>query len=102
MVHYDLNKVYEGESKQNVRLKKYLRYGQIKDGQDNKDKYIDTRRKILSEEMIICIVEALIFIFYRYYYCTFLIGQKVMYQKKNLTCVTKSIHVKYQSSSTHC
>ena len=30
------------------------------------------------------------------------ICQKVMYQQKDLTCVTRNIHVKYQSSSTHC
>ena len=29
------------------------------------------------------------------------ICQKVMYQQKDLTCVTRNI-VKYQSSSTHC
>ena len=32
----------------------------------------------------------------------FLIGQKVMYQQKDLTCVTRNIHMKYQSSSTYC
>ena len=31
----------------------------------------------------------------------FLIGQKVMYQQKNVTCITRNIHVKYQKSSTH-
>ena len=29
-------------------------------------------------------------------------GQKVTYQQKDLTCVTRNIHVKYQSTSTHC
>ena len=69
MVQYDLNNVYVGETKQDVfkfkKQNKYLRFGQLKDGQDQKDKYIDTSRKILSQEMIICIVEALIFIFYK-------------------------------------
>ena len=32
----------------------------------------------------------------------FLIAQKVMYQQKDLTSITESIHVKYQSSSTNC
>ena len=31
-------------------------------------------------------------------YAIFLIGQKVMYQPKKLICVTRNIHVKYQSS----
>ena len=34
-----------------------------KEGQDHKDKYCDTRRKILSQKMTICNMEALIFIF---------------------------------------
>ena len=34
-----------------------------KDGQDQKDKYFDTRRKIVSQEMTICNIEAQIFIF---------------------------------------
>ena len=33
------------------------------DGQDHKDKYFDTSRKILQQEMAICSIEALIFIF---------------------------------------
>ena len=37
--------------------------GQFKDGQDYKDKYINTSREILSQEMTICIVEALLFYF---------------------------------------
>ena len=45
--------------------KKKTKYLQFKDGQDQKDKYIDTSRKILSQEMTICIVEALIFISYK-------------------------------------
>ena len=32
-----------------------------KDGQDHKDKYFDTSRKILSQKMTMCNVEALIF-----------------------------------------
>ena len=34
-----------------------------KEGQDHMDKYFDTSRKILSQEMTICNMEALIFIF---------------------------------------
>ena len=63
MVQDDFNKVYVGETKQDVFVKnKYLRYGQFKDGHDHK--YFDTSRKTLSQEMTICIVEALMFIFY--------------------------------------
>ena len=66
MVQYDFNKVYVGETKQDVLLKnRYLRYGQFNDGQDHKDKYFDSSRKILSQEMTICIVGTLISIFYK-------------------------------------
>ena len=34
-----------------------------KDGQDHKDIYFDTSEKILSQEMTVCNVKALIFIF---------------------------------------
>ena len=33
-----------------------------KDGQGHKDKYLDTSRKILSQEMLMCNMTALIFI----------------------------------------
>ena len=33
-----------------------------KDGQGHKDKYLDTSRKILSQEMLMCNMKALIFI----------------------------------------
>ena len=33
-----------------------------KDGQGHKDKYLDTSRKILSQEMLICNMKGLIFI----------------------------------------
>ena len=33
-----------------------------KDGQDHKDKYLDNSRKILSQEMLMCNMKALIFI----------------------------------------
>ena len=48
------------------------------EGQDHKDKYFDTSRKILSQEMTMCNMEA----------------------TKDL--ITRDIHVKYQSSSNHC
>ena len=38
--------------------------GQFKDDEDHKDKSFDTSRKILSQEIIIWIVEALTFIFF--------------------------------------
>ena len=34
-----------------------------KDGQDHKDKYFDTSKKTLSQEMAMCNMEALIFYF---------------------------------------
>ena len=33
-----------------------------KDGQGHKDRYLDTSRKILSQEMLMCNMKALIFI----------------------------------------
>ena len=49
MVQYDFNRVYVGETKQDVFVKnKYLQCGQFKDDQDHKDKYFDTSRNILS------------------------------------------------------
>ena len=33
-----------------------------KDGQGHKDKYLETRRKILSQKMLMCNMKALIFI----------------------------------------
>ena len=59
-----------------------------KDGQDHKDKYLDISRKILSQEMLLCNMKALIFIL------------KKMKPQKGL--LTRNTHVKYQSSSTHC
>ena len=54
-----------------------------KDGQGHKNKYLDTGRKILSQEMLMCNMKALIF-------------------KPRKGLITRNIHVKYQSSSTHC
>ena len=73
-------------------------------GQDNKDTYFDTSRKILSQEITTCNMEALIFIIRSYDQCQFhqilvecqFEGQKVKYQKIDL--ITRNIHVKYQSS----
>ena len=77
------------------------------EGQDHKDKYFDTSRKILSQEMAMCNMEALV----SYpkevmtnvnFFKTLVIcqGQKIKYLQKDLT--TRDIHLKYQSSSTHC
>ena len=38
-----------------------------KDGRDDKDKYFDTSRKILSQEMTMCNMEVLIFQFFKSY-----------------------------------
>ena len=73
------------------------------EGQDHKDKYFDTSRKILSQEMTIYNMEALVSYFLRPMSIFFkkLVkwqGQKVKYQQKCL--ITRGIHMKYQSSST--
>ena len=77
-----------------------------KDRQDHMDKYFDISRKILSQEMTICNMEALIsyflegminiIFFQKFVKCQ---GQNIKYQQKDL--ITWKIHVKCQSSSTH-
>ena len=74
------------------------------EGQDHKDKYFDTSRKILSQEM--CNIEALVSYFSEVMTNVFFFkliksqDQKNKYLQKDL--ITRDIHVKYQSSSTHC
>ena len=73
-----------------------------KDGQNHNDKNGDTSRKFQSKEMTISKYS-----FSRSYDCHFFKeqvkckDQKVKYQQKDLTCNTRNIHVKYQSSSNH-
>ena len=76
------------------------------DGHDHKDKYFDTSKKILSQEMTMCNMKTLISyfleiitnvnFFFKKVNCQ---GQKVNYQHKVL--ITSNIHVKYQRYSTH-
>ena len=40
-----------------------------------------------------------IFLFLKIVKCQ---SQNVRHKQKDLTCITRNIHVKYQSSSTHC
>ena len=65
MVQSDFNKVYVWETKQDVFVKKNASdmANSKMHGEDHKDKYFDTSRKILSQEITICIVESLIYIF---------------------------------------
>ena len=78
-----------------------------KEGQDHKDKYFDTSRKILSQEMTMCNMEALVSYFsevmtnVKFFYLKLVKSQdlKIKYLQKHLT--TRDIHVKFQSSSTH-
>ena len=76
------------------------------EGQDHKDKYFDTSRKILSQEMTMYNMEAFSIFFLRSYeQCQFFFklfkcqGQKIKYLQKDL--IKRDIHVKYLSSSTH-
>ena len=76
------------------------------EGQDHKDKYFDTSRKILSQEMTMCNMEALVSYPYKLWPMSIFKkkldkcqGQKITYLQKDL--ITRDIHVKYQSSSTH-
>ena len=76
------------------------------EGQDQKDKYFDTSRRILSQEMTMCNMEALVsypkevmtnvIFFLKLVKCQ---GRKIKYLQKDL--ITRDIHVKYQSASTH-
>ena len=75
------------------------------EGQDHKDKYFDTSKKILSKEMTISNMEALVsyfsevmtnVIFFKLVKCQ---DQKIKCLQKDL--ITRDIHVKYQSSITH-
>ena len=77
-----------------------------KEGQDHKDKYFDTSKKILSQEMTMYNMEAFSILSLRSYdQCQFFLklfkcqGQKIKYLQKDL--IKRDIHVKYQSSSTH-
>ena len=89
MVQY--NEVYVRETKQDVFVKnKYLRFCQFKDDQDHKDKYFDTIRNILSQEMIICIIDLIFFLSYDS--CHFFLNWSKGYLP---TCITRNIHVKY-------
>ena len=71
------------------------------EGQDHKDKYFDTSRKILGQEMTMCNME----VFRSYDQCNFFFklvkcqDQKIKFLQKDL--ITRDIHVKYQSSITH-
>ena len=71
------------------------------EGQDHKDKYFDTSRKILSQEMAIYNMEAFSILSLRSYdQCQFCFklfkcqGQKIKYLQKDL--IKRDIHVKYQ------
>ena len=77
------------------------------EAQDHKDKYFDTSRKILSQEMTMYNMEVVRMLSLRSYdQCQFFFilvkcqGQKIKCLQKDL--ITRDIHVKYQSSSTHC
>ena len=69
------------------------------EGQDHKDKYFDTSRNILSQGMIMYNMEAFRILSLRSYDLVKCQGQKIKYLQKDL--ITRNIHVKYQSSSTH-
>ena len=71
------------------------------EGQDHKHKYFDTSRKLLSQEMTMCNMEALVsyfsevmtnVIFFKFVKSQ---DQKIKYLQKDL--ITRDIHVKYQT-----
>ena len=71
------------------------------EGQDHKDKYFDTSRKILPQEMIMYNMEVFkkLWPMSKFFQLVKCQGQKIKYLQKDL--ITRDIHVKYQSSSTH-
>ena len=77
-----------------------------KDGQDHKDIYIDTSRKILSQEMTTCNMKALILNFYVLEVMTDVNLKKnwsnvKIKRNQQKDFITLNTHVNYQSSSTH-
>ena len=99
----DLNTLYLGETKQDVFKKKQIhpiwsiQRWPWSQGQNILIPLVNSCHK----KRQFCNVEALIYIFISYDKCHFFIGQKVMYKQKDLTFVTRNIHVKYQSSTSH-
>ena len=77
------------------------------EGQDRRDKYFDTRRKILSQEMTMYNMEAFSILSLRSYdQCQFYFNCSNVKVKRLSTNLQKDLikrdtHVKYQSSSTH-
>ena len=67
-------------------------------GQDHMDKYFDTSRKILSQEITMCNMEALEEVMANVIFFLNWSNDKV----KRLSTNKKDIHVKYQTSRTHC
>ena len=79
------------------------------EGQYHKDKYFDTSRKILPQEITMCSMEALVSFFKEVMTNVnfFLVNPWSNVKVKSLRTYKKissscDIHVKYQSSSTHC
>ena len=77
------------------------------EGQDHKDKYFDTSRKILSQEMTMCNMEALVSYFSEVMTnVNFFLNWSKLKIKRLSTglqkdLITRDIHVKYHSSNTH-
>ena len=77
-----------------------------KDGQDHKDKYFDTSKKILSQEITICNIETLISYFLEiitnvYFFFKWSNVKVKSFKFQHKDTITSNNHVKYQSSSTH-
>ena len=79
--------------------------GQFQRRPRSQGKYFDTSRKILSQEMTMCNIEALVSypkeVMTNVNFILKLVKcQGLKYLQKDL--ITRNIHVKYQSSSTYC
>ena len=76
-----------------------------KNGQGHKDKYLDTSRKILSQEMLLCNSSN---IYYLEVVTNVNLKQKGQTSRSKSLVPTKrfnhwgNIHEKYKNSSTHC
>ena len=71
------------------------------EGQDHKDKYFNTSRKTLSQEMTMCNMEALVSYFSEVMTNVIFFKSRSKDKVPTKDLITRDIHVKYQSSSTH-
>ena len=68
-------------------------------GQGHEDKDLDTSKKNLSQEMLMCNMKALIFLILLQIFFFFMISNVKV---KRFRTNERNIHVKYENTGTHC